>query len=146
MLKTFEDLTPDLKEEDENLAREIAVGLNKLVGKDKAVSNKRIRQIYWNKYRTRIGDIRMRKMIQFIRIHNLAPRLCSNSNGYYIAETDQEWEDWKISMGQRIRQMIFTMVSAMAANDKDEATQKLIDQLCELMTTIKYFGPVEETL
>jgi len=120
MLKGFEDLTPHLSDSDEVLAAEIARGLAKRIGKVNAISNRNIRKLYEDKKKIRIGDIRFRKMIQFIRVNNLVPCLCSNSNGYFVAASEEDWTEWKTSMEQRIRQMTFTLETAKLFNDGEE--------------------------
>ena len=113
MLKGFEDITLDITPDEIILAKWIAKGLALRVGKDRAISNKEIREIMEEKHDEKISDVRMRRMIQYIRLHNLVPQLCASSKGYYRANPlTTEWEDWKESMRQRIRQMQWTLAAA----------------------------------
>ena len=121
MLKGFEDITIDIKPNEEVMARNIAATIRrKAVGKKNAVSNKRIRAAILEKYGEKYDDIRVRKIIQFIRSCNLVPLLCSNSKGYYVAANEEEWESWKTSMKQRIRTIQYTLHCAEFFNDGHE--------------------------
>jgi len=121
MLKTFEEITPDIKPEEEVMAKNIAASINnKAVGKENAVSNKKIRDAILTKYGAKYHPIRIRKMITYIRVCNLVPCLCSNSKGYYRAANEDEWNSWKISMQQRINQMQNTLDAAIFFNDGHE--------------------------
>jgi len=106
MLTGFEKLTPNIKQKEIDLAEIIANNINeKCVGKDKAISNKRIRAAILKKYGKKVSDIRVRKMINHIRAFNLVPCLCANSKGYFKAANEDEWTAWKESMQQRINEM-----------------------------------------
>jgi hypothetical protein len=58
---------------------------------------------------TVVADATMRKIIEYIRQHNLVPKLCSNSKGYFVAANSEEWEEWKKSFQQRIKSMQYTL-------------------------------------
>ena len=104
-LRGFEDITKNISEEEVEMAERIAKNINqKCVGKQNAVSNKRLRDAILDKDGVVIGGPRIRKMINYIRAMNLVPRLCANSKGYFRAANDQEWDDWKESMQQRINE------------------------------------------
>jgi len=113
MIKGFEDITPDIKPDEVILATTISKTLlSRKPGKKNAATNKVICAAILKFKGIKITDIRMRKIVQYIRAYNLVPRLCSTQTGYFVAETDQEWEEWKESMRQRIRQQQYTLACA----------------------------------
>ena len=54
----------------------------------------------------RITTPRLRKLINHIRITNQLPGLCSSKNGYFIANSLEEIEDYIISLKQRIKSQV----------------------------------------
>jgi len=109
-LKGFEDITSDVSEDEIALAKWVAKCLLKRpAGKKNAATGKKICSAVLQNLGVKLTGIRMRKIIQYIRAYNLVPRLCSTQTGYFIAGNDQEWENWKISMRQRIRQQQYTL-------------------------------------
>lgn len=113
MLVGFEDITVELNIYEKELAAWIAECFKKRnPGKKNAVTNGRICAAYLKERGEKITGVRIRKVVQYIRTHNLVPRLCSTGTGYFVAATDKEWEDWKTSMNQRIRQTQYTLACA----------------------------------
>ena len=119
MLIGFEDITTDIKPEEIEIAKWIAKGLNLRIGKANAITNKGIREAIL-KQGIKVSDIRLRRMIQHVRAWNLVPCLCAGKVGYYQAENEEEWEAWKTSMKQRIRQQQYTLACAEYFNDGKE--------------------------
>lgn len=118
MLPGFEDITQDITPDEIILAKWIAKGLALRVGKDNAITNKEIRKVMEEKHYVKINDIRMRRMIQYIRIENLVPCLCAGKKGYYRANPiTTEWEDWVESMERRKRQIEYTLACAKLHNN-----------------------------
>lgn len=121
MLKGFEDLTKDITDLEIEYAKKIALNLKvKCVGKENAVSNKRLREAILKGYGVEFSGIRIRRMINYIRSYNLVPRLCANNKGYFQAANDEEWEAWKKSMQQRINEMQNILDAASYFNDGKE--------------------------
>lgn len=113
MLKGFEDITVELSDYEKEIAKWIADCFKtRKTGKKNAVSNGKMQVAYLKHHGEKITGVRIRKVVQYIRTHNLVPRLCSNGTGYFVANTDKEWEDWKTSMRQRIRQTEYTLACA----------------------------------
>jgi hypothetical protein len=46
----------------------------------------------------KITDARVRKLINHIRVHDLVPCLIATSQGYYIAESEQELKEYEASL------------------------------------------------
>jgi len=119
-LPGFEDIEIKLSEEDIPIAELIALGLKNKIGKDNAISNRKIRRILSETRKINVGDVKFREMIKYIRRHNLVPCLCSCGKGYYKASNEEEWTEWKESMRRRIRSMEHTLFCAEHFNDGKE--------------------------
>jgi hypothetical protein len=119
-LPGFPDIEYDIKEADMPAVEIVAAGLNKLIGKENALSNAQVRKFIKKKYDLKISDPKYRAIITYIRGHNLVPRLCSCGKGSYKAETDEEWEEWKESMRCRIKKMQSILDIAEYFNDGKE--------------------------
>lgn len=110
MIKGFEDITTDIKPHEIAIAPFIADAFRKRQpGKKNAASNKQIREAVFKHTGTKLDSIRIRRIVQYIRVNAMVIRICSSSNGYFVAANDKEWEDWKESMRQRIRQQQYTL-------------------------------------
>ena len=53
-----------------------------------------------------LTDVRVRKIINYIRMNDIIPMLCGDNRGYYVAETEQEVRDFIRSMRDRTSSMI----------------------------------------
>lgn len=111
MLKNFEDYTAELSPEERKVVPILVNGLNKLIGKKNAWSNKRIAQTIQDRYNIKLSSPRLRKIIQYIRVKDLVPCLIATSNGYYVAATPKEVEDYIQSLEERINSISLTKYS-----------------------------------
>lgn len=100
MLKGFEKLTEELKEDELLKVESIVKGLAARVGKKNAISSNIICE------KMNLTGVRLRKIIHFIRINGLLFGVCSNSRGYYTAANLSELEECNISLKQRIRSQV----------------------------------------
>jgi predicted GTPase len=98
MIKGFENETAPLSEyEEKTLVPVFIRGLITKVGKDNSVTNKQIvTALKMAGYR--ISDTRVRKIINHIRINGLVQGVIATSDGYYIATSEQELEDYEQSL------------------------------------------------
>lgn len=102
MITGFEELTQPLNEKEQNVfLPPILKGLRAKVGRNKAVTNKDIRNGLRKKLGIKIGDARVRKIVNHIRCNDLIPCLVAIHDGYYIAETEQELIDYEESLEGR---------------------------------------------
>ena len=110
MLKGFEEQTHELTEyELSNIVPVLVEGLNKRVGKNKAITNPTICKHLSEYYKIKkITEPRVRKCIHFIRQRNLVPRLIATSKGYWVATSLQELLDWQTTLKGRINAMTNT--------------------------------------
>jgi hypothetical protein len=110
MIKGFEEQTHELTEyEINNIVPILVEGLNKRVGKDRAITNPVICKHLTGFYSIKkINEPRVRKCIHFIRQRNLVPRLIATSKGYWVATSLQELLDWQTTLKGRINAMAKT--------------------------------------
>lgn len=100
MIKGFEDYTYELNDVELLIVDDIIKGLGARIGKDDAITS----TVICN--RLNINSGRLRKMINYIRITNQLPGLCSSKKGYFVAKTIKEIEDYMISLKQRIKSQV----------------------------------------
>ena len=103
MITGFEEQTEPLTDmEREVFLPPIIKGLRVKIGKDKAVTNRDIVRGLKANLNIKIGEARVRKMINHIRNNVIIPCLIATSKGYYIAETPEEVDDYIDSLYGRI--------------------------------------------
>ena len=97
MIQGFEKQTEELTDYERlTLIPVIVRGLSAKIGKSRAVTNKYIVCMLKGSYK--VSDARIRKIINYIRIHDLIPCLVASNEGYYIAESNQELKDYESSL------------------------------------------------
>ncbi|MCC8154594.1 MAG: hypothetical protein LIP01_10495 [Tannerellaceae bacterium] len=101
MLKGFDNETKPLTEYETGVLLPVLIsGLQTKRGKMNAVKNSYIVKMLRNKSYV-ISEARVRKIINHIRTHDLVCGLIATSDGYYIAETRQELQDYIESLRGR---------------------------------------------
>jgi hypothetical protein len=103
MIKNFETVTHELTDKEAQLLPMFIKGLQTKVGKENAITNKRMRERL-EAHGISVPDSRVRKIINHIRINGLVKCLCSTSKGYFVAKDEQEVKDYLEGLGQRIRE------------------------------------------
>ena len=102
MITGFEELTEPLTEKEETVfLPPILQGLRAKIGREMAVTNKTIIQGLRVNRGIKISEARVRKIINHIRCNDLVPCLIATSEGYYIAQTEQELLDYEESLEGR---------------------------------------------
>ncbi len=97
MIKGFKEQTEPLTDYEQNtLLPVIMRGLRHWIGKESAVINRYIVSQLQPTYN--ITEARVRKIINHIRTNDLIPGLIATSDGYFIAETEQELRDYEESL------------------------------------------------
>ena len=103
MITGFEEQTEPLTDmEREVFLPPIIKGLRVKIGKDKTVTNRDIVRGLKANLNIKIGEARVRKMINHIRNNDIIPCLIATSKGYYIAETKDEMLDYIDSLYGRV--------------------------------------------
>ena len=100
MIKGFEDYTYELTNYENDLVEKLIKGLSPKIGRNNAVTSTVICKSL------NIVGPRLRKLINFIRITNQLPGLCSSSKGYFVAKNLGEIDDYIISLKQRIKSQV----------------------------------------
>ena len=105
MIEGFEEQTHELTEYELACVHSVISYLRLCVGVERAVKNYHIADNIGrgSLFDTKITPPRMRKIINYIRINNLLPCLCSNSKGYYVARDKEELDSYIKSLYQRIK-------------------------------------------
>ena len=99
MINGFQEQTEPLTEyEETQLLPQIVRGLSLKVGKDNAVTNTAIVRGMKENLNLRTTEPRVRKIINHIRNNDLVPCLIATSQGYYVAESEQELKDYEESL------------------------------------------------
>lgn len=99
MINGFQEQTEPLTEyEEQTLLPQLVRGLQLKVGKAMSVTNKAIIEGMNRNLGLKMTDARVRKLINHIRVHDLVPCLIATSQGYYIAESEQELRDYEESL------------------------------------------------
>lgn len=112
MITNFEEITYELTGyEKDNLVPCLVSGLNKMVGKKNAFTNKQCCDKL-KKLGHDVNDARFRKLIHYIRVHNLVPGLIGTASGYYKAADKAELELYLVSLRERKRS-IEEIISAL---------------------------------
>lgn len=99
MIQGFTEQTEPLTEyEVQTLLPQLVRGLRTKIGKSMSVTNKAIIDGMKRNLGLSISDARVRKLINHIRNNDLVPCLIATSQGYYIAESEQELKDYEDSL------------------------------------------------
>ena len=126
MITGFEEQTKPLTDQErEVFLLPIINGLRVKVGKEKAVTNKDIVRGLKANCDIKIGEARVRKMINYIRNNDIIPCLIATSKGYYIAETKDEMLDYIDSLYGRVEAIeadALSMKRQMLARWPDDPT------------------------
>ena len=99
MIQGFDEQTEPLTEyEETQILPQIVRGLRQKIGKAMSVTNKSIVEGMKRNLGLKITEPRVRKIINHIRNNDLVPCLIATSQGYYIAESEQELKDYEESL------------------------------------------------
>jgi hypothetical protein len=94
MLPGFSIETKPLTELELKLLPVVAKGLSKKLGSANAVSNKAICEGLLKTYNIHVSEVRIRKIINHIRMHDLVPGLVANGCGYYVTQNPDEVKEY----------------------------------------------------
>ena len=112
MIPSFEDITYSLTEYEKEVLLPIMIqGFKTKIGKDKVVTNPQICKALKAKG-YKISEPRVRKIVFYIRNHNLIPKLIASSKGYWIATNQKEVELWLSSINAKIDALLETKIYA----------------------------------
>lgn len=99
MIKGFDNETAPLSEYEEKvLAPAVVTILRGRIGNGAAITNKGISSLLTG---YKAGDTRIRKVINYIRTNGLVPCLIASSDGYYVAQSEEEVSEYEESLRGR---------------------------------------------
>ncbi len=106
MIIGFPEQTKELNQAEIEIAKDLIMRLKRFnVGKKNVITGDKI-TAYYNRHGHQIKGPRLRKIINFIRTHQLVKNLIANSDGYYISNDSKEIDDYILSLNQRINSII----------------------------------------
>jgi len=102
-IKGFEKYTEELNDyERDTLLPAMVLGMESKIGKDLAIKNgTAISRM--KKGGFKITEARFRKIMHIIRVSGMIQGIVATSEGYYIASTSEEWEDYIQSITERVK-------------------------------------------
>lgn len=103
MIEDFKEFTDELNDYERNELLPLFIRcLSNHVGKESAITNKTMCDSLLSHGYTSISGARVRKIINFIRRHNLVPRLCACGNGgYYVCNDIEEYAHYLVGLRAR---------------------------------------------
>lgn len=102
MIKNFENETQPLTSKEQQLVPWFIKGLETHVGKGNPVTSDQIATGMKATFGVKVDGPRIRKIINHIRLNGLVPGLMATSEGYYIATTPEELDEYIKSLSGRI--------------------------------------------
>ena len=119
MVKSFEDLTKKLSDQERRLVKETVRILRLSLGKASAIKNQEIASELETRTGIKIKGVRVRKIINEIRVLNLLPGLIAGPRGYYVASDEAEFLDYIQSLDDRLN-----AIKAVLRSLEDQFTEK----------------------
>lgn len=101
MLPGFEDITFSLTESEMQWAVQIANGLSKRIGPENAITSDEIIKSYLEKRSVKLTGPRIRKIVNYIRMHDMVPCLVASSKGYYVTNDPKDLQRYAASLTGR---------------------------------------------
>jgi len=100
MIINWEEYTHELTEHEKKIVPRIIQGIVKKVGKQNAITNKDIcKRLNHEGYK--ISGPRVRKIFNFIRSEAIIRNIVATSDGYYIATTQKDLDEYRVSIHAR---------------------------------------------
>lgn len=118
MIKNFENETQPLTAKEQQLLPWFVKGLSDKVGKERAVTSDQIAAGMKKTFGQKVDGPRIRKIINHIRMNGLVPGLMATSEGYYVATTEAELNDYIESLEGRV-----VAIAAIMRCMKDQKAQ-----------------------
>ena len=113
MITNFEDYTAMLSTyERDMIVPMLANELKTRVGAKYAIRNKELCRMFNEKGYQKLTEPRVRKCINYIRVHGLVPHLIANNRGYFCATSIEQAEAYIESLDQRAK-AIWAMRAAL---------------------------------
>ena len=91
MIQAFKELTPDISDKEREVVLKVVRMLRSCIGKSNTINNRMIAHRLIIDSHEPTSPYRIRQIINYIRIKGLIIGLVSNSKGYYVAESEEEF-------------------------------------------------------
>jgi len=101
MIINFEEYTHKLTERECKAVPRVIKGLLNRKGKKLATKGAKIASILESEGYGKFTDVRVRKIINFLQVEGIIRNIVATSNGYYIATTQQDLDEYRLSVKQR---------------------------------------------
>ena len=101
MIINFEEYTHKLTERECKAVPRVIQGLYNRKGKLYAIHGRKIAAILESEGFGKFSDVRVRKIINFLQVEGIIRNIVANSNGYYIATTQKDLDEYRLSIKQR---------------------------------------------
>ena len=113
MITNFEDYTATLTTYERDMIVPMLTNeLKTRVGAKNAIRNKELCKMFATLGYQNITEARIRKCINYIRVHGLVPHLIANNRGYFCATSIEQAERYIDSLDQRAK-AIWAMRAAL---------------------------------
>lgn len=111
MIEGFEDITQDITKQELKLVPVFVKGFSGKIGRHCAVTSTYIIK-HFKKQGIKITGSRVRKIINYIRMHDLVKRLVATSRGYYVENDPVKYKKYITSLEQR-SYAIYSLIQKM---------------------------------
>jgi hypothetical protein len=104
MIINFEQYTHELTDEEKKMVPRIIQGIVKRVGRKKAITNAEICKVLQSEgfnVTPKKSGARIRKIFNFIRSTGIIRNVVATSDGYFIATTQKDLDDYRESVNAR---------------------------------------------
>lgn len=108
MIYDFEKYTEDFTKDLLDHVEIIVENTKNRIGKKKAITSAELRKILYNRGYS-ITEPNFRRCIQYIRATKSIQWLCASQKGYYVAENEEQWTQYRVAFRSRITSMQFTL-------------------------------------
>lgn len=108
MITNFEEYTENFSKELLDHVEIIIENVKNKVGKKKAITSATLRSILYDRGYG-ITEPNFRRCVQYIRATKSIQWLCASQRGYYVAENEEQWIQYRVAFRSRITSMQFTL-------------------------------------
>lgn len=110
MIKEFEEYTLNISEDDMEAVDTLRTFLLHRVGKQHSIKGSDL-IILLTRQGHNVNAPKLRRYIQYMRAEKVIERLCGGKNGYYIAENEEIWVQYREAFRSRITSMQYTLAA-----------------------------------
>lgn len=101
MIINWERYTHELTDQEKKIVPRVIQGIVKRIGRNNAIKNAQMCRVLTNEGH-KISGPRLRKILNFIRSEAIIKNIVATSEGYYIATTQKDLDDYRESINARV--------------------------------------------